>query len=173
MGTHIELTMTIKERVFITSAGKANFLDGEVFTSPVEESVEGWVHFPRAASYHGVAVAGIELQFEAGKAVEATAAQNEAYLLELLNRDAGARYVGEFGIGMNVEVDRLTGSTLLDEKMAGSIHLALGQGFPGAGGRNRSAIHWDLVYDLRDGGELWVDGQLISANGLFMDLASA
>ncbi|HSM57458.1 MAG TPA: aminopeptidase [Candidatus Sulfomarinibacteraceae bacterium] len=173
VGAHIELTMAIKDRVFINSAGKANFPDGEVFTSPVEESVEGWVHFPRAASYHGVAVAGIELQFEAGKVVKATAAQNEAYLLELLNRDVGARYMGEFGIGMNSDVDRLTGSTLLDEKMAGSIHLALGQGFPDAGGRNRSAIHWDLVYDLRDGAELWVDGQLISVNGLLIDLPSA
>lgn len=173
LGAHIELTMTIEDRVFINSAGKANFPDGEVFTSPVEESVEGWVRFPRAASYNGVTVAGIELQFEAGKVVKASAAQNEAYLLQLLNRDAGARYVGEFGIGMNNEVDRLTGSTLLDEKMGGSIHLALGQGFPDAGGRNRSAIHWDLVYDLRDGGELWVDGQLIFANGLFVDLSSA
>jgi aminopeptidase len=172
MGAQIELTMSIEDRIFINSAGKANFPDGEVFTSPVEESIEGRVYFPHAAAYHGVAVKGIELQFEAGKVVKATAAQNEAYLLELLNRDAGARYVGEFGIGMNSDVDRLTGSTLLDEKMAGSIHLALGQGFPDAGGRNRSAIHWDLVFDLRDGGELWVDGQLISANGLFMDFTS-
>lgn len=173
MGAQIELTMSIEDRIFINSAGKANFPDGEVFTCPIEESVEGWIHFPRAASYHGAAVEGIELKFEAGQVVRAAAAQNEAYLLELLNRDVGARYVGEFGIGMNVDVDRLTGSTLLDEKMAGSIHIALGQGFPEAGGMNRSAVHWDLVYDLRDGGELWVDGQLISTNGSFMFPTSA
>jgi aminopeptidase len=142
--------------------------DGEVFTGPVEESVNGWVHFTYPATYQSRQVRDVELSFKEGRVVEAKAGKNEAFLLEMLETDAGARYLGEFAVGMNAGITRHTGNTLFDEKIGGTIHLALGAGYPDTGSKNESAIHWDMVCDMRQGGEISLDGDVIYSNGAFV-----
>ncbi len=117
----------------------------------------------------GREVSGVRLRFESGKVVEAWADEGEEYLHSVLDADAGARYLGELGIGTNYGIGRATGSTLFDEKIGGTVHLALGYSLPETGGKNRSGIHWDLICDLREGGELYADGVLIQKNGRFAD----
>jgi aminopeptidase len=134
---------------------------GEVFTGPREDSVTGRVRFTIPSHHRGVEVADVELEFDAGEVVRARAARGDRHLQAALATDGGARRLGELGIGTNVGVDRATGSTLLDEKMAGTVHLALGRSYPETGGTNVSAVHWDLICDLRDGGSLSADGQVI------------
>jgi aminopeptidase len=141
--------------------------DGEIFTSPVEDSVNGWVRFTYPVVVSGREIEGIELRFEAGQVVQATAAKGQDYLLSALDTDAGARRLGEFAIGTNFGIQEFTKQILFDEKIGGSIHLALGRGFPEAGGRNESGLHWDMICDMRAGGEIWVDGELFYQNGQF------
>jgi aminopeptidase len=138
---------------------------GEVFTGPHEASAEGTICFGVPSNHGGVEVAGVELTFHAGEVVAARADRGEAYLREALETDGGARFLGELGIGTNEGIDRATGSTLLDEKIAGTVHLALGRSYPETGGTNVSALHWDLVCDLRDGGRLSADGEEIVPHG--------
>ena len=142
--------------------------DGEVFTGPVENSVEGHIKFSYPAIYRGNEVQGIRLWFEQGKVVKATAEKNEDFLNKMLNTDEGARYVGEFAIATNKNITRFTKQILFDEKIGGTIHLALGAGYPETGSKNDSAIHWDMICDLRDEGEIWVDDELIFKNGQFV-----
>jgi len=142
--------------------------DGEIYTGPVEDSVEGTVTFSYPTIYEGHEVSGVRLRFEKGKVVEATAEKNEAYLRETLDTDEGSRYVGEFAIGTNEGIDRFTGDILFDEKINGSFHIALGAGYPESGSKNTSAIHWDMVCDLRYGGEITVDGQPFYREGKFL-----
>jgi aminopeptidase len=134
---------------------------GEVFTGPLEDSANGTIRFTIPSSPRGVLVEGATLTFEDGKVVSATADRGQAYLDAALATDPGACFLGELGIGTNVGIDRPTGSTLLDEKMAGTVHLALGSSYPETGGRNSSALHWDLICDLRTGGRLTADGEAI------------
>ncbi len=167
-GENIDLQLSITDRSFINSAGKANFPDGEVFTSPVEDSANGWIRFNRPTYFNGVEVNGLELRFIAGELVTSRAATNEKYFKQILTTDDGVYRLGELGIGTNTDIDQFTSAILFDEKMAGTIHFALGQGFPQAGGQNKSAIHWDMVHDMRDGTEIWLDRELIYQNGNFL-----
>jgi aminopeptidase len=166
-GPNADLSLSIKGRSFINSDGHKNMPSGEIFTGPVESSVNGWIRYTYPAIYQGREVEGIELWFEAGKVVKATATKNEAYLLTVLDTDEGARYLGEFAIGTNEAIDRFTRSILFDEKIGGTIHLAVGSGYPETGSQNRSAVHWDMICDMRDGGQIWVDGELFYENGRF------
>ncbi|UCF10796.1 MAG: aminopeptidase [Candidatus Bipolaricaulota bacterium] len=166
-GPDVELSLAIAERRFVNCDGKRNMPDGEVFTGPVEDSVEGHVRFSYPSTYQGRTIEGIHLWFEKGKVVKATADKDEAFLLEMLETDEGARYVGEFAVGTNVGITRATGNTLFDEKIGGSFHMALGAGLPETGSVNESAIHWDMVCDLKDGGEIHADGELIYKDGKF------
>ena len=163
-----DLSLSIADRTFINSDGKHNMPSGEVFTGPVEELVEGWVKFTFPAIYSGRAVENVELHFEAGKVVEATASKNQDFLLSQLDIDPGARYLGEFAIGTNFGIKDFTGNILFDEKIGGTIHMALGRSYPETGGRNESAIHWDMICDMRQGGEIHVDGELFYKDGQFV-----
>src|SRR5207253_3632351 len=154
-------------RNFVNSDGKRNFPSGEVFTSPVEQSVEGRIAFSYPASYNGRSVQGVKLRFEGGKVVQFSAESGEDYLAAMLNVDEGARRLGEFAIGTNKNVTRITRKTLFDEKIAGTIHCALGNAYPNAGGTNKSAVHWDMVTDMKQG-RITVDGETLYENGKFV-----
>ena len=130
-------------------------------------SVNGVVSFSYPAIFNGREVTGVRLWFENGRVVKATATKNEEFLLHVLDTDAGARYVGEFAIGTNEAITRFTREILFDEKIGGSFHMALGAGYPETGSRNESSLHWDMICDLRNGGEIWVDGELLYQNGKF------
>lgn len=157
-----DLRLRVKDRTWINSDGKHNMPSGEVFTGPVEDSAEGEIRFTVPSSPRGVEVADVSLTFRGGRVVEARAQRGDDYLQAALETDAGARYLGELGIGTNIGIDRATGSILLDEKMAGTVHLALGRSYPETGGTNDSALHWDMICDLRDGGRLTLDGEQIA-----------
>ncbi len=165
-----DLRLSIAGRPFINCAGTFNVPDGEVFTAPVEDSVAGHVSFSYPAIYRDKEVAGVRLWFEAGRVVRATAEKNEDLLLATLDTDEGARRVGEFAIATNAGITRFTRQILFDEKIGGSFHLALGASYPESGGVNESAIHWDMICDLRAGGEIWVDDELFYRNGKFLIL---
>lgn len=163
-----DLRVGIAGRPFINGDGRRNFPDGEFFTSPLEESATGHIAFTLPAVYGGRAVEGVRLRFERGQVVEATATQGQAFLEQMLAMDDGARRLGEFAFGNNAGVTRGAKNILFDEKLGGSIHLALGRAYPQAGGANVSAIHWDMICDLRQGGEVWVDDTLMMQNGVFL-----
>jgi aminopeptidase len=165
VGAGTDLTLSIEKRIFINSDGKRNFPSGEFFTSPIENSANGVIQFDIPSTYDGHAVAGIRLVFRAGKVVEASAQQGQEYLLQMLALDAGARYLGEFAFGNNMRINRTTQNILFDEKMGGTIHLALGASYPETGGMNRSTLHWDMICDLRKSGEVWVDDILFLKDG--------
>ena len=167
-GPNVELSLSVKDRIFLNSAGLFNMPDGEIYTGPVEKSVNGWVKFTYPAIYNGVAVEGAELTFSNGKVTSAKAEKNQDYLLQMLNTDEGARYLGEFAIGTNFEIDKFTGQILFDEKIGGSFHMALGASYPETGGVNKSAIHWDMICDMREDSEIHVDGELYYKNGNFV-----
>ena len=167
-GVNIDLQMSIADRTFIGASGKANFPDGEIFTGPVEESVNGWVKFTYPAYFGGNEVVGAALTFEDGRVVKAEAERNEDFLLAALDTDAGSRYLGEFAIGTNEHIQQFTGSILFDEKIGGTVHMALGQGYPKTGSHNISALHWDMICDMRTGGEILVDGESFYRDGVFL-----
>ncbi len=164
-GDGTDLKFSVAGRTFINCDGHENMPDGEVFTGPIEDTLEGRVTFSYPALYGGREVSGVRLWFEKGGVVKATAEKNEAFLNETLNTDAGARYVGEFGIGTNEAIQTFTREILFDEKIGGSFHLAVGAGYPETGSKNESAVHWDMICDLRVGGEIRVDGQSLYRNG--------
>jgi len=167
-GPDVDLRMSIEGRTFVNCCGTRNMPDGEVFTGPVENSVEGHVRFSYPTTYQGRTLEGVHVWFENGKVVKATADKGEDFLLETIDTDEGARFVGEFAIGTNVGITRATGNTLFDEKIGGSFHMALGRGMPETGSLNQSAIHWDMVCDLSQGGKIWADDKLIYENGAFI-----
>jgi aminopeptidase len=167
-GPNVDLTLSIKGRKFENSIGVFNMPDGEIFTGPVEDSVNGWVKFTYPAIYGGVAVEGAELTFSNGRVTTATAQKNQDYLLKMLESDAGSRYLGEFAIGTNRDINRFTGNILFDEKIGGSFHMALGAGYPETGSKNKSAIHWDMICDIREDSEITADGQPFYKNGQFV-----
>ena len=164
-----DLTMSVAGRRFINCDGKVNLPDGEVFTSPVEDSVHGHITFTYPLTTRGREVEDVRLWFDGGRVVKATASKNEDFLNKMLDTDEGSRRLGEFAFGTNTRMTRFTRNGHLDEKIAGTIHLALGNSFPKAGGRNRSAIHWDMVCDLRHGGEVYADRELFYKDGEFLD----
>ena len=160
-----DLRLGVEGRTWINCDGHENFPDGEIFTGPVEDSLEGKIRFSYPACIYGREVEDVRLEFKNGRVVKASAAKNEDFLLKMLDTDEGARYVGEFAFGTNPGIQRFTKNILFDEKIGGTVHLALGRGYPESGSRNSSAIHWDMVCDLRQGGEVWVDGSLFSRDG--------
>ena len=167
-GPGTDLKLNIHGRRFINCACKENVPDGEIFTGPVEESVEGHVTFSYPAIYSGKEVSNVKLWFEKGKVIKATADKNEVFLNKTLDTDEGARYVGEFAIGTNEGIQQFTREILFDEKIGGSFHMALGASYPESGGVNEFAIHWDMICDLRKRGEIEVDGQVIYREGKFV-----
>jgi aminopeptidase len=167
VGPDTDLTLSVKGRSWINCDGHENFPDGEIFTGPVEDSANGHVRFSYPACTEGREVEDVRLWFENGKVVNATAGKNVEFLQTMLDVDEGARYLGEFAFGTNQGVQRFTKNILFDEKIGGTVHMALGAGFPETGSKNRSAIHWDMICDLRQGGEVWVDGVLFAQDGTF------
>lgn len=165
-----DLSMSVHKRGWINSNGKRNMPSGEIFSGPIEDSVNGEIYFsvPSSPSGQGIDVSGVRLVFKDGEVTEATAETGEDYLRKIIETDAGARRVGEIGIGTNFGIDRPTGTILFDEKIGGTVHVALGQAYPETGASNRSAIHWDLICDLRHGGRLSIDGETLQQNGEFV-----
>jgi aminopeptidase len=167
VGPDTDLTLSIEGRGWENCDGRRNFPDGEIFTGPIENSANGRVRFSYPACMNGREVEDVRLWFEEGKVVKATAAKNEAFLHAMLDTDEGARRLGEFAFGTNPGIQRFTKNILFDEKIGGTVHMALGRGYPDVGSQNKSAIHWDMICDLRDGGEVWVDGVLFAKDGEF------
>ena len=167
-GEGTDLRLGIEDRTFIAADGQHNMPDGEFFTGPVEDSAEGEVSFHLPASYGGREVAGVRFRFEGGKIVDAGAEKGEDFLIEMLDTDDGARRLGELGIGTNYGITDGTGEILLDEKIGGTVHLAVGRSYPETGGVNESAIHWDMICDLRKGGQIEVDGEPLQRDGSFV-----
>jgi aminopeptidase len=165
VGADTDLKLNVAGRRWINCDGRGNFPDGEIFTGPVENSVDGHIRYTYPACNYGREVEDLRLHFKDGKVVKATAAKNEEFLLKMLETDKGARYVGEFAFGTNYGIQQFTKNGLFDEKIGGTIHLALGAGYPESGSKNKSAIHWDMVCDLRKGGEVRVDGTLFLKDG--------
>jgi aminopeptidase len=162
-----DITLGVAGRHWIPCYGEHNMPDGEFFTGPVEDSVNGEISFSFPASYGGRTVSGVRLRFENGKVVDATAEQGEDFLIEMLDTDDGARRLGELGIGTNYGISTGTKEILLDEKIGGTVHMAVGMSYPETGGTNTSAVHWDMVCDLRSGGALVVDGVELQRDGQF------
>ena len=162
-----DVSLTVKGRTWVNSDGKRNMPSGEVFTGPHETSANGRIRFGVPSSPAGVDVAGVDLEFRDGLVVAAAAERGDDYLQRALATDEGARRLGEIGIGTNFGIDRAIGATLFDEKIGGTVHLALGRSYPETGGKNESALHWDLICDLRSGGKLTADGVVVMQDGRF------
>jgi aminopeptidase len=160
-----DLTLSVAGRTWINSDGKRNMPSGEIFTGPVEDSATGRLRCGFPVCRDGRELVGIGLEFREGKVIKAEAADGADYLLAMLDLDAGARRLGELGLGLNSGIDRFTGSILYDEKIGGTVHLALGQSYPETGGVNNSALHWDLIVDTRTNGRITADGRLVMENG--------
>jgi aminopeptidase len=162
-----DLTLRVAGRTWVNSDGKRNMPSGEVFTGPHENSANGRIRFTVRSAPEGVDVDGVELEFADGEVVSARADTGEEYLQRALETDGGAKFLGELGIGTNFGIDRPTGTILFDEKIGGTVHLALGRSYPETGGKNASALHWDLICDLRAGGRLTADGDVLMLDGRF------
>ena len=162
-----DLTLSTAGRLWIPCDGEHNMPDGEIFTGPIEDSANGYITFDYPVIHRGREVEGVRLEFKDGEVVAATATRGEEYLRAMLDTDAGARRLGEIGIGTNYGITRFTKSILFDEKIGGTVHLAVGRSYEETGGVNQSAVHWDMIKDLRQGGVLYLDGQIIQENGEF------
>ena len=169
VGDGTDLTLGVEGRKWVPCDGRENFPDGEVFTGPIETKVDGTIRFTYPAGYAGRRIGGVALEFRGGEVVRARADEGEEFLREMLAVDEGARRAGEFSFGLNEAVSEFTGHTLFDEKIGGTVHLALGASYPESGGKVQSALHWDLVCDLRSGSEVYADGELICRDGRFLD----
>ena len=167
-GPNVDLTLSVAGRTFMNSFGTYNMPDGEIYTGPVEDSANGWVKFTYPANYGGTSVEGAELTLSNGRVEKATARRNQDFLLRTLDSDAGSRYLGEFAIGTNFDIQQFTGQILFDEKIGGSFHMALGNGYPETGSKNKSVIHWDMICDMRTDSEILVDGELFYKDGQFV-----
>jgi aminopeptidase len=167
-GPGTDLRLGIEGRTFIAADGKHNMPDGEFFTGPIEDSAEGEVTFHLPATYSGREVSGVRFRFKGGRVIDASAERGEDFLIETLDTDEGARRLGELGIGTNYGIESGTGEILLDEKIGGTVHLAVGRSYPETGGVNESAVHWDMICDLRRGGTIEVDGDELQRDGRFV-----
>jgi aminopeptidase len=168
VGPDTDLRLGVGGRGWVAADGKLNMPDGEIFTSPVETDTEGEIRFSFPAIFHGRSVEDVRLRFEGGRVVDAEARTANDYLQSLLDMDEGSRILGELAFGMNYEIDRFTRDILFDEKIGGTIHLALGASFRKVGGENDSGLHWDLICDLRSDGEVYADGELVWKAGQFL-----
>ncbi|MBK8025585.1 MAG: aminopeptidase [Chloroflexi bacterium] len=167
-GPNIDLELSIEDRVFINACGERNMPDGEIFTGPVEESVQGWYRATFPSIVRGNVIEDIELRFVDGKVVEAKAKNNEKFLYSRLDADPRSRYLGEFAFGTNFGIQKFTGSILFDEKIGGTVHVALGYQLPDTGSKNVSTIHWDMICDMRTDSTVHVDGELFYKDGQFV-----
>ncbi|MBI2570007.1 MAG: aminopeptidase [Candidatus Schekmanbacteria bacterium] len=168
VGDGTDLVVSIDGRRWVNDDGRKNMPGGEIFTSPVESSANGRIRFTPPASMFGRRVEGVDLEFRDGRVEKHSARYEEAFLGQMLALDAGARYVGEIAFGNNPNINQFTGNVLFDEKVAGTMHLAIGASIPECGGKNQSLLHWDMVCDLRSGGEVYVDGELFQRDGAFV-----
>jgi len=168
VGPDTDLRVGLEGRQWLAADGRLNMPDGEIFTSPVETETEGEIRFSFPAIFHGRSVEDVRLRFEGGGVVAAEAKTANEYLQSLLDMDAGARVLGELAFGMNYEIDRFTRDILFDEKIGGTLHLALGSSFKKLGGQNDSGLHWDMICDLRSEGEVYADGELVWKAGQFL-----
>ncbi len=166
-GPGTDLTVSVAGRTWINDDGHFNFPGGEIFTGPVEDSANGEIQFTYPGFYAGREVTGVKLVFRDGKVVDASAQTDQAFLEQMLDMDEGARRLGEFAFGTNPGIQQFTKNTLFDEKIGGTLHMALGRSYPESGGVNESALHWDIVFDLRQGGNVTVDGEPFSKGGVF------
>jgi aminopeptidase len=164
-----DLRLAVEGRTWVPAKGEENLPDGEVFTAPLETSVEGEISFTYPAVFNAREVDDVRLRFEGGEVVEATASRGEDFLREMIGIDDGSSRVGEFAFGLNDAVAVFTKNILFDEKIGGTVHLALGTAYPETGGLNRSALHWDLICDLRSGSEVYADGELVYRDGRFLN----
>lgn len=168
LGRDTDLTFSVAGRRWLVADGHMNMPDGEILTAPVEDSVEGHIYFELPGVISGQQVHDIRLEWRAGRLVHASASRNEALLRRVLESDEGASRVGEFAFGTNDGLTRQFKDLLLDEKIGGTVHLAVGRAYPECGGENKSDIHWDIVKDLRQEGEVYLDGKLVFAEGRFV-----
>ncbi|HEV3479452.1 MAG TPA: aminopeptidase [Gaiellaceae bacterium] len=168
LGPDTDLRLVVDGRRWIASDGRHNMPDGEVFTSPVETETEGEIYFAFPSIFQGQEVENVRLRFEGGRVVRAEATAGADYLRALIATDEGSRVLGELAFGLNYEIDRFTRDILFDEKIGGTMHVALGGGFEAAGTRNTSDLHWDLICDLREEGEVYADGDLVWRAGSFL-----
>lgn len=162
-----DVRMSLAGRTWINCDGHENFPDGEVFSGPVLDSVNGQINFSFPAVHHGREVQDVKLTFRHGKVVDASASKGADFLISMLEMDGGSRFLGECAIGTNYDITRYTRNTLFDEKIGGTVHFALGAGYPESGNTNESGLHWDMVVDLREGGSVEVDGVKIVVDGKF------
>lgn len=167
-GKETDISMRVEGRTAINSDGQRNMPSGEVFTAPIEDSVEGIITFSYPVCAYGREISGIRLEFSGGKVVTSYAEKNQDFLDKILDTDEGARRLGELGIGTNFGIDRFVRNILFDEKIGGTIHLAIGKSYDKCGGQNNSAVHWDMIKDLRDGGTLFFDDTVIQKDGAFV-----
>ena len=163
-----DISMKVGGRKWINCDAKENFPDGEVFTSPIEDSINGMITFTFPAIYQGKEVENVTLYFEDGKIVRHSASKNEEFLGTVLDTDTGSRMVGEIAIGTNYGIKQFTKNMLFDEKIGGTVHMAVGASLPEAGGVNESSIHWDMICDMRSSGQIFADGKLIYEKGEFV-----
>jgi len=168
IGEKTDLTLSVDGRKWINCCGSNNFPDGEVFTSPVEDSAEGEIFFDFPAIYRGNEANNIHVKFEKGKVVHATAEKGEDFFLNMINMDEGSKFLGEMAFGTNDMIKDVTGNILFDEKIGGSIHLALGASYPETGGKNVSGLHWDIIKNMKNGSEVYADDKLIYKDGKFL-----
>jgi aminopeptidase len=167
-GPDTDLTLNVAGRRWINCSGQANMPDGEVFTGPVEDSAQGTVRFTYPAIYGGREVTDVRLTFRDGRVVDAKAEKGGDFLKAMIETDEGARRIGEFAMGTNYGIQRFTKDILFDEKIGGTIHLALGHSLAESGGVNESGIHWDMICDLKKGGRMWADGEKFYEDGKFL-----
>jgi aminopeptidase len=167
VGRGTDLRFSIAGRSWVVGAGGTNNPDGELMTAPVTETVDGVITFEHPAVFGGRLIEGVTLRWDNGTLVEATSKTNQDFLRSVLATDEGATAIGEFGIGTNPHIDRFCNDILIDEKIAGTVHIALGRAYPECGGTNVSAIHWDIVKDLRTEGAVLIDGRTVLERGAF------
>jgi len=167
-GDKTDITFSTEGRTWVPCSGNMNFPDGEIFTSPVENSASGTIYFDFPQNYHGSTAKEVYLTLENGKVTKASAEFGNEFLQNMLNMDSGSKFVGEIAIGTNERIQNVTGNILFDEKIGGSIHMALGASYPEAGGKNQSGLHWDMIKNMKNGGKIYIDDKLIYENGKFI-----
>ncbi len=168
VGDKTDITFNVAGRIWKSCAGECNFPDGEVYTSPVEDSANGQIYFDFPQLYRGNEAQKVLLTLKDGKVIDAKAEKGEDFLNNMLDMDEGSRFVGEIAIGTNDMIQDVTGNILFDEKIGGSIHMAVGASYPDTGGKNVSGLHWDLIKNMKNGGKIYADDELIYENGKFL-----
>jgi aminopeptidase len=167
VGNKTDISFSVAGRKWVIGDGRISVPDGEIYTSPVETTIDGTIYYEFPGVLGGRIMNDIQLTWEKGKFISATSSTNQEYLREIIATDAGSSFIGEFGFGVNRFVDVYTTDILIDEKIGGSIHTALGRAYPICGGTNKSAIHWDIVKDTRTNTEMFLDGKLVFKDGKF------